>query len=338
MYRLPFIILALCLSALVEAQSPHGENFKIDCSQCHNSGGWNVDYKSIAFDHNTTNFTLEGSHKTTDCKSCHSSMVFEDVSSDCISCHTDVHEQSVGNDCVRCHSTQNWLVFNIPEIHESNGFPLIGSHFSVNCIECHQGESGLVFTPLGNECIECHQSDYLATTSPDHLAAGFSEDCTECHNPNGIGWSSSGFIHDFFPLTGGHDIQDCSQCHDVTDFSNISSECVDCHSDDYASTTNPNHSSSGFSTDCVSCHTTNPGWTPATFDHDGQFFPIYSGRHNNEWNSCTDCHTNPSDYSVFTCLTCHTAGDTNDEHDEVGGYVYESNACLQCHPDGLAED
>lgn len=365
-----------------------------------------MDYKAVTFDHSSTNFSLEGAHKNTDCKSCHETLVFDATPNDCLSCHTDVHEQSVGNDCVRCHSTQNWLVFNVPEIHESNGFPLIGAHFSVNCIECHQGDSGLIFTPRGNECIECHQTDFIATTSPNHTASGFSTDCTECHSPTGTGWSSDGFIHDFFPLTGGHNIQDCSRCHDVTNFSDISPECVYCHNDDYVGTTNPNHTSAGFSTDCAechstgpgwtpasinhdffpltgghnindcmachiggnftntptecvachqddfntttdpnhqaanfptdcaSCHTTNPGWTPATFDHDGQYFPIYSGRHDNEWNACTDCHTNPNDYSVYTCVTCHTIGETADAHDGVNGYVYESTACLQCHPDG----
>jgi hypothetical protein len=28
----------------------------------------------------------------------------------------------------------------------------------------------------------------------------------------------------------------------------------------------------------------------------------------------------------------------NNEHDDVGGYVYESQACYSCHPDGRADD
>ncbi|WP_103052388.1 cytochrome c3 family protein [Hanstruepera neustonica] len=407
MYRLPFIIVLICLSCTaLWAQSPHGDGLKIDCSQCHNPDGWTVDYRTTTFDHSTTNFTLEGAHKNTDCKSCHNTLVFDNTPNDCLSCHTDVHEQSVGNDCVRCHNTQNWLVFNVPEIHEANGFPLIGAHFNVNCSECHQGDNGLIFTPVGNECIECHQTDFMATTSPNHSISGFSTDCTECHSPTGMGWGADGFIHDFFPLTGGHHIQDCSRCHDVSNFSDISPECVSCHEDDYIATTNPNHTSAGFPTncaechstgpgwtpatinhdffplsgghdindctachingnytntptdcvachqddynttndpnhqaanfptDCASCHTTNPGWTPATFDHDGQYFPIYTGRHDNEWSSCTDCHTNSNDYSVYTCITCHTQGNTADQHEDVNDYVYQSSACLQCHPDG----
>ncbi|QQX78096.1 MULTISPECIES: hypothetical protein [Aequorivita] len=462
-------------------QSPHGTSLKIDCSQCHNPEGWTVDLQTIKFDHSTTNFDLEGTHQVADCKSCHTSMVFNEAPSDCISCHTDVHSQSVGNDCVRCHTSENWLVFNIPEIHEENGFPLIGSHSNLSCVECHSNESSLIFNPLGNECIECHRNDYLATQNPNHSLSGFSQDCIECHNPLGLGWDSTGIIHDFFPLTLGHDIQDCSQCHDVTNFSNISADCFSCHDDDFAQTTNPNHTNAGFSTDCVechttnpgwvpatinhdffpltlghdvqdcnachingnfnntptdcfachdddynqttnpnhiaanfptdcvvchttnpgwqpatinhdffpltlghdiqdcnachingnynntptdcfacheddynqttdpnhiaanfptdcaSCHTTNPGWTPATFDHDNMYFPIYSGKHEGEWNSCVDCHTNPNDYSTFSCFLCHSQGEMDDEHDEVNGYIYESNACFACHPDGSAD-
>jgi hypothetical protein len=531
-------------------QSPHGDNLKMDCAQCHNSEGWSVDSENMQFDHNTTSFELEGTHEITDCKSCHNSMTFESAPTDCISCHTDIHSQSVGNDCMRCHTSDNWLVFNIPELHEENGFPLIGTHSTLSCVECHTSESTLIFQRLGNECIECHRDDYLATASPNHIGAGFGEDCIECHNPMGFGWDATAIIHDFFPLTMGHDIQDCSQCHNVNNFSDISADCFACHEDDYAMTSNPNHNEAGFAvdcvqchttavgwmpalvnhdffpltlghdiqdcnachtngdfsntptdcfachdddyasannpnhqaanlptdcvlchttnlgwmpasinheffpltlghdiqdcnachvngnytntptdcfachdddyastnnpdhqaanlptdcvlchttnpgwmpasinheffpltlghdiqdcnachvngnytntptdcfachdddytssnnpnhqaanfpTDCVICHTTNPGWMPATFDHDNMYFPIYSGSHENEWNSCVDCHMNPSSYAIFTCLNCHDQGDMDDEHSDISDYIYESNACYACHPNG----
>jgi hypothetical protein len=28
----------------------------------------------------------------------------------------------------------------------------------------------------------------------------------------------------------------------------------------------------------------------------------------------------------------------DDEHNDVNGYIYESNACYECHPDGQADD
>jgi len=315
-------------------QSPHGNSLTIDCAQCHNPDGWEVNLSTIEFDHSSTDFELDGTHQITDCKSCHTSFVFNEVPTDCISCHADVHSQSVGNDCMRCHTSDNWLVFNTPEMHEENGFPLIGVHSNLSCVECHSNESSLIFNRIGNECIECHRDDYLATSSPNHIGAGFGEDCLECHNPMGFGWDATGILHDFFPLTMGHDIQDCSQCHDVSNFSDISADCFACHEDDYTSANDPDHQAANFPTDCVACHTTNPGWMPATFDHDGMYFPIYSGSHEDEWNSCTDCHMNPSNYAIFTCLNCHDQGDTDNDHDDVNGYVYESNACFQCHPSG----
>ncbi|MBM3436056.1 MAG: hypothetical protein FJY07_07585, partial [Bacteroidetes bacterium] len=73
---------------------------------------------------------------------------------------------------------------------------------------------------------------------------------------------------------------------------------------------------------------------PSTFNHDSQYFPIYSGKHNGKWDQCSDCHTNPNNYEVFTCLTCHTQAETDNDHDEVPGYQYNSDACLACHPNG----
>ncbi len=478
MYRLSSIILFFLGIIPIIAQSPHGDGLKMDCAQCHDSEGWSINYGTIQFNHNTTDFLLEGTHAQTDCKLCHETLIFSEAPTQCASCHNDIHSMSVGNDCMRCHTSQTWLVDNIPELHEENGFPLIGAHSGSSCVDCHKSETLLRFDRIGNECINCHQEDYLSTQSPNHTASGFSTNCVDCHSPLGIGWETDIINHDFFPLTLGHDISDCTQCHTTSNYSDVSPECVSCHQSDFNSTTNPNHTSVGYSTDCVSCHTTNPGWTPAnvnhdffpltlghdiqdckechttsnysdvspecvschqsdfnntsnpnhtsvgystdcvschttnpgwtpanvdhdffpltlghdiqdckechttsnysdvspecvschqsdfnsttnpnhsaahfptdcvschttnpgwtpaTFDHDNQFFPIYSGKHKDEWNDCAECHTNPSNYSVFTCLTCHNQSSTDKDHSEVNDYVYQSDACLQCHPDG----
>ena len=39
---------------------------------------------------------------------------------------------------------------------------------------------------------------------------------------------------------------------------------------------------------------------------------------------------------MFTCIDCHahTKPDMDDEHDDVGGYEYQTSACYACHPDG----
>jgi hypothetical protein len=105
---------------------------------------------------------------------------------------------------------------------------------------------------------------------------------------------------------------------------------------DYQGTTDPDHETAGFPLTCEDCHTTST-WLGATFDHDNQYFPIYSGKHQGEWNDCSDCHYNPSDYSSFSCILCHEHSDqsqVDNDHSEVNGYVYNGQSCYECHPDG----
>jgi hypothetical protein len=81
-------------------------------------------------------------------------------------------------------------------------------------------------------------------------------------------------------------------------------------------------------------------WGDATFEQHDQVFPINSGAHAGRWTSCADCHTVPDDFSSFSCLTCHEHSQArmDDKHlGEVSGYVYESSACLSCHPRGRGE-
>ncbi|MCU0329314.1 MAG: hypothetical protein MUE53_10010, partial [Chitinophagales bacterium] len=117
---------------------------------------------------------------------------------------------------------------------------------------------------------------------------------------------------------------------------NTPNTCVGCHQSDYNSTTNPNHAAAQFPTNCIACHSQS-AWSPSTFDHDNLYFPIYSGKHDGEWNLCADCHFNSSNYNLFSCINCHEhddPADMADKHDGVNGYQYNSNACYACHPDG----
>ena len=97
---------------------------------------------------------------------------------------------------------------------------------------------------------------------------------------------------------------DCVDCHNG-DYNNTPNTCVGCHQTDFDGTTDPDHTAAGFSTDCATCHS-ETAWEPSTFDHDGLYFPIYSGEHEGEWSECVDCHTNPNNFGEFTCVTCHT--------------------------------
>lgn len=331
------IIVFVLNSIILSQKSPHGDDFTMECSTCHSTDSWEI--KNSNFDHGSTEFELLGQHKDVSCKSCHVSLKFTNTEMDCQSCHTDIHQNSVGFDCQRCHTSNSWIVTDITEIHNMSRFPLLGSHRIADCNECHESNSLLNFKPLGVTCYDCHISDYQSTTSPNHIASNYSTDCENCHSLNNISWGGAGIVHDFFPLTGGHSIGDCFSCHNQNGFEGLSPECNTCHQNDYNNTSNPSHLSLGFSVNCQECHSIS-GWKPASFDHDSRFFPIYSGKHNGEWNECSDCHTNQNDYAAFSCFTCHehNSSDMNKEHSGINGYVYESNACFACHPRGDSDD
>ncbi|MFZ1332663.1 MAG: hypothetical protein WAR83_10750 [Flavobacteriales bacterium] len=383
------IVLVILTSARISAQSPHGETLTIDCAKCHSPAGWtnatliwneegakvlkhkgrsrqtepqvNALAQSMDFSHDSTDFPLYGAHLTTDCKLCHTTLEFDNISMDCASCHTDVHAMSVGNDCARCHNSNMWIVDDIPALHEQNGFALVGPHGNVSCTECHANGNALQFERVGNDCISCHTNDYQTAQTPNHVMNGFSTDCIQCHDPMGNDWHTNHVDHDFFPLTLGHAINDCNQCHTTGSFADASPECVTCHQDDFNTTANPNHQSAGFSTDCAACHTTNPGWSPANYDHAvwplmGSHVPVscdqcHNGNYTNTPNTCEACHI--TDYNATTapnhadsgfpldCAACHdeTAW-TNATFDHnmtafplTGQHV--SVDCMQCHANGF---
>ena len=342
MQKLSLVILMVFWALFVKAQeNPHGDDLTFDCMDCHTTEGWTFSKATAKFDHDVTQFKLEGQHIVTDCKSCHTSLVFSEAKANCIDCHTDMHNNTVGMDCARCHDPKSWLVSNITEIHQMSRFPLLGAHNTASCADCHSSASNLEFQPLGVECIDCHRQDYEATTNPNHAQAGLSTDCIECHKIDAFSWSSQGFNHDFFPLSKGHEINDCSACHTSGVFEPISADCYSCHQNDFLAATNPSHQGSGFTTTCTDCHTTDPDWQPAKFDiHDDFYFPVYSGEHRGEWESCADCHTQPESYAVFSCTNCHehNQGEMDDEHSDVNGYSYNSLACYACHPMGRKEE
>lgn len=479
-----FASLILCFET--NAQSPHGDLKGLDCSDCHESTNWKIAPSKNKFDHSKTAFALTGQHKTVNCSSCHIDLKFSNTHTNCSSCHKDIHQNTVGTDCSSCHETNTWLISNRNELHQKSRFPLLGSHLKADCIQCHSGYSNLNFATLGINCVDCHLSNYQATRNPNHVLSGFSTDCLDCHSLVQDKWSAEIFAHNFFPLTGGHNVQNCFSCHQPGgNFTGLSTDCYSCHKNDYEtslnpphlvnafpisckqchtiqgwkpasfdhnatqfpltgahfstdcanchkngytalptscinchqtnfnSTTNPNHAALAIPTDCQTCHTTNPGWKPATFsihdnyyqligahasianncaschngnynntpntcyachtsdynttlnpphvssgfntecqschsqnawkpanwDHDGQYFPIYSGKHNGKWNTCADCHTVQSNYAIFSCIDCHEHNKTkmDDEHQGISGYVYASNECLSCHPKGTKE-
>jgi hypothetical protein len=324
---LPLLLIYVVLFYLNrQTDPPHGSDFKISCSTCHSSKGWQLDKEIYSFDHNTTKLPLVGQHTEINCRQCHPTLVFKDAKTKCIDCHNDVHQASVGLDCSRCHTPASWLVNNINEIHLMSRFPLLGAHRTADCYDCHKSESLVRFDVSGVNCIDCHRQNFMATTNPNHSEAGFSEDCSICHPVNSFQWDGAGFNHSFFTLAQGHANRQCAECHTTGRYSDASPDCNSCHQKDYAATTNPNHTASNFPLTCGNCHSLTPGWKPASFDHSR--FPLTLGH---SAPACIDCHIGGNYTSTPTdCYACHQSNynnTTNPNHKTLGFSV----TCTQCH-------
>ena len=334
----------------VECTDCHSNNYKAttnpshvsakfpkDCFLCHNEKSW----QPAKFDHNGTSFPLQGGHVGLECNRCHKNG-YAKISTVCVDCHlTDYNATTnpshtaakYSTDCKTCHTPASWLQSSFN--HNTNtAFPLTGGHIGVACLSCHT--TGYKGTPT--TCVSCHQNNYNATTNPGHVAAKFSTDCTTCHT--NVAWKPATFNHTTgttFPLVGAHVSVACIDCHSKG-YVGISTDCVSCHLAKYNATTNPSHSGAKFPTTCVTCHNQN-AWTPSTYNHDAQFFPINSGRHKGAWTLCSECHTNATNYAVFNCLLCHSHSNkasVDSQHSGRSGYAYNSTNCYSCHPRGTS--
>jgi hypothetical protein len=320
---------------------PHETSgFSTACLDCHAQTAW----EPATFDHDGQYFPIySGSHQQewNSCLECHTNPSNYALFT-CTDCHEhnqpdmDDEHEGVGGyiyesmACFECHPTgESSGAFN----HNTSNFPLTGAHTSTLCIQCH--ESGYQGTPT--DCLSCHEPDFNQAVNPNHQELGLGNDCESCHSTQ-PGWEPATFgIHnDFYALVGAHAsiANSCNDCHGGN-YNNTPNTCFGCHEEEYMQTNDPPHQSAQFPVDCELCHSQNV-WEPATFDHDALYFPIYSGEHNREWNTCADCHINAGNYAIFSCIDCHEHNqpDMDDEHDDVSGYQYNSIACLECHPNG----
>ncbi len=312
--------------------------FTHDCLTCHSTVAW----KPSTFNHSATTFPLVGAHVSTTCVSCHTNGVFKGLPSDCFSCHQNNFNNTTNpnhatsqfsHDCLTCHSTTAWKpsTFN----HASTSFPLLGAHAAVICSDCHKNGQ---YKGTSMVCYDCHVTAFNGTTTPSHVTSQFSHDCLTCHS--NVAWKPATFNHSTtaFPLVGAHISATCVSCHKNGQYKGTSTDCFSCHQTDYTTSKNPAHTTANFPTACISCHTTT-AWIPSTFNH-ATYFPIASGDVHPPgiWSTCTaECHTNTSNFKVFSCITCHQHDKTIMDSKHLGivsGYVYDSNQCYRCHPKG----
>jgi hypothetical protein len=328
-------------------KNPHGPlPSGLDCSDCHAATAWKPARMPADFDHRKwSGFALEGSHRSVACRGCHLDLKFDEpriAQDDCSSCHADFHRGQFAQGCEMCHNTTSFADVPAVRIHARSGFPLTGAHLQISCASCHVDARAGNYRNLDRQCIACHEKEFRSVTSIDHVAQGFSTECLQCHDTRA--WADApAFDHAMtgFPLVGAHAQLRCASCHvqpgNTLKFSASGpNDCIACHQEDYQRA----HDSRGFPTTCLDCHTQN-SFHGADFDHDGRWFPIFSGAHQGRWNACTDCHqAAPADYAPFTCTTggCHGQGETDARHQEVRNYVYDSQACYACHAGGRGGD
>lgn len=323
---------------------PHRGELGTECARCHNDRSF-IDRGPMLRAHQLTRFPLTGGHSGLDCESCHrpaaqGRMQFVGTRAECEGCHMDDYAAAKSPDhaaagypleCRACHATSSWdgAKFN----HASTGFTLTGAHRAAACASCHVDDR---YAGTPRDCASCHMTEYNAAT-PNHLTSGFAAaSCATCHNTTA--WEGATVDHNAFgfPLTGAHAAAECAGCHGGGVYAGTPKDCFSCHATEYNAAV-PNHASAGFTTGaCATCHNTTT-WSGATFDHDGAWFPIDSGKHAGKWAACTDCHTNAANYTVFTCLSCHPHSDktkTDEKHSGRRDYQYLSSACYSCHPRG----
>ncbi|MEM4260731.1 MAG: cytochrome C [Candidatus Woesearchaeota archaeon] len=211
-----------------------------DCKECHNENGFSPSNFTIE-NHQTTNFSLTGSHLAVQCISCHKSKnewKFRFLSIDCISCHLNIHEQEIsfefiGKDkCENCHNADSWRNINFD--HNKTKFRLSGRHSLINCSDCHvrieNSNKVYAFKSLKSSCLSCHNDI--------HYKQYKSEECNNCHNFDK--WIPSTFDHSLanFAISGAHKNVECIKCHTVKKTDNQikyilykigNKKCSDCH-------------------------------------------------------------------------------------------------------------
>ena len=284
-----------------------------ECRSCHTDHiGRSAEITGLnrhSFNHNTTDFKLDGHHKNVDCDACHTTKKkFREAPGLCNDCHEndDIHRNKLGEQCDNCHTTDQWKESSFD--HEKTEFPLEGAHADAACNSCHLADR---YKNIPTECNDCHQVDDIHNQS-------YGTSCADCHTPEK--WTSLDFNHDQetdFPLKEAHKTAECSSCHKGgIKADELKTTCNACHAE------NDIHRKR-FGQKCENCHS-EKSWDTTKFKHDVDTDYTLKGNHKNL--SCESCHqsaTNNETDITRTCIDCHRADDIH-----KGG---EGETCSNCH-------
>jgi len=306
----------------------HDGKFGPNCTDCHTEAGWNRLKTNNKFNHDLTDYPLEGMHQQVACAECHTSGAYNRALSfaACTDCHDDYHrgqfEERYGSpsDCASCHDLQHPFSFSWygMEEHNQSAFPLEGAHLATPCFACHRTDANddWNFDINTETCTVCHETPHENAFSE---AFAGEDRCTDCHDATA--WSAIHFDHGVtdWPLEGAHAQVDCKACHresesagnwvDEQRFLETPTACAQCHDDAHGG-----QFIEKWENECNRCHSANGDWEPDVFNHDSTAFPL-EGKHRDV--ACLDCHESrgwlPPDSVVFAvyridnfeCVTCH---------------------------------
>lgn len=300
-------------------QDVHDNKFGQNCAKCHNTESFAAIGGLANFDHDKTNFKLEGKHQNVTCKSCHKERLTAQLNyKHCSYCHSDYHNKQfakngVSPDCSACHSVKGFTEFSYTiEQHNAGIFPLKGAHLATPCIACHKKQAKWKFKEIGKNCIDCHDNIHLGYISEKYFTN--EAKCESCHSVNR--WTEVTFDHTKtqFALEGAHSKQTCHDCHFNKEkaghanqkFIGLDFNCTNCHEDVHLKQFETNGN-----TDCKKCHNSD-AFKPATkFDHNRTKFML-DGKHINV--ACNKCHKDVIEqgatyvfYKIkeFKCENCH---------------------------------
>ncbi|UCV21462.1 cytochrome c3 family protein [Ferribacterium limneticum] len=282
--------------------------------------------QNLSFDHNTTGYILDNTHKQVNCETCHTSGVFRGTPRTCATCHAGAGARAPGKPathipataaCDACHraGASSWSEKPTGFIQGASGHainPLLGVT-ATNCQTCHNGAfigANALTKPATHmqtsaACSTCHTTtSWMPATNPH---AGVQPGtCATCHN----GVNAPGKLVDHIPTSAA-----CDTCHqNFTNFvparmdhTGQNGQCSTCHSGRFSSQSAQSKPATHLATaqQCDTCHLSTTSWAVATFDHANR--PSGS--------VCTDCHTpggsglsKPNNHVPTTaaCDTCHT--------------------------------
>jgi hypothetical protein len=132
-----------------EGDDFHAGSFGLDCDSCHTALAWDA----ASYDHDKTQFKLNGKHVVLTCEACHAGVELVSVSSECVSCHgeDDFHLGGLGNQCQVCHRPTGWedAFFD----HTVTEFQLGEDHALLVCNDCH---ARISLSEIPTDCYGCH--------------------------------------------------------------------------------------------------------------------------------------------------------------------------------------